>query len=597
MQKLRLLTRFGLALLVLALLSMGMAFPATRAKAVDADTFYGSWPYSAPPKGNLNIYSDDTIPSDGIGIWGDLLEPPLAYYLWADGTYRGMLAKSWGYSQDGKTYTVTLRDDLTWSDGTPITTKDAISTYLINEAESFAVFRYGVESVSAKDAHTIEYKLNLPPSAILERYILKTNLHAAATYGVIADKLQKILDDGLKAGKTRADIKKTDDYQNVITKDLAALRPDKMISSGPYTLDMKDISDAQLVMRRTDKTAFKNAKFDKIELYNGDTDVSTPLLLSGELYYDTDYFPPATEKSLTDKGLKILRGPTYSGPGIFFNFTDPLLKQLPIRQAIAYAVDRGRAGKVSYGQSGTPVKYMTGISDSLVNKYIDPAAVKALNTYDYDLKKAADVLTAAGFKKDGDTWADSTGKKLEFELTVPSDFTDWNPAASDVADQLTTFGIKTTLRAYPNDQQRTDVKAGKFQMAIRLWGYPNPFPFFAYRNMYVANAVGKGAKDPGMSYDTKQKIGGKDVDFDKLVADMSTGVDPKDTMTAVTAAAVAFNTDLPIVPLIERYYNSPLNDAHLSGLPADSDKLYQNAQGSDSFVVIWLIDGTIGPKK
>jgi len=34
------------------------------------------------------------------------------------------LAKNLEISEDGKTYTVTLRDDITWSDGTPITTKD-----------------------------------------------------------------------------------------------------------------------------------------------------------------------------------------------------------------------------------------------------------------------------------------------------------------------------------------------------------------------------------------------------------------------------------------------------------------------------------------
>ncbi len=596
MKKFRLLNRLGLALITLALLAAGLSVPAARVKAVDADTFYGSWPYAAPPKGNLNYYNGDSITGAGIGIWGDLIEPPLAYYQWAEGTYRGMLAKSWGYNKEGTKYTVTLKDGLTWSDGSKLTSKDLVSTLLINELVGDPVFVYGGESVAATDDYTVEYTLNKPPSAILERYILKTYTHAASIYGKIADKLQGVLDAGLKAGKKRADIKASDDYQN-INKELTDFRPASYLSSGPYTLDMKDVTDAQLVLRRTDKSSFKNAKFDKIVIYNGDTDVTTPLLLSGELYYATDYFPPASEKSLVEKGYTILRGPTYSGPGLFFNNTIYPLNKPEVRQAIAYAIDRSRATKVSYGQAGAPVKYMVGISDSLVDRFIDPAAIKTLNTYDYNPKKAEEILTKLGFKKNGDVWADDKGKNLEFELSVPSDFTDWNPAAQDVADQLTAFGIKITLRAYPNDQQRPDVKDGKFQIAVRLWGFPNPFPFFAFRNMMIRNAVNKTAKDPGMSYPTKQKIGGKDIDFEALVADMSKGATPKDTMEAVTAATVAFNTDLPVVPLIERFYNSPLGSQHISGLPPESDKLYQNAQGSDSFVVIWLIDGTIGPKK
>ena len=41
-----------------------------------------------------------------------------------DGGIDYYLAKNLDISDDGLTYTLTLRDDITWSDGTPITTKD-----------------------------------------------------------------------------------------------------------------------------------------------------------------------------------------------------------------------------------------------------------------------------------------------------------------------------------------------------------------------------------------------------------------------------------------------------------------------------------------
>jgi len=315
------------------------------------------------------------------------------------------------------------------------------------------------------------------------------------------------------------------------------------------------------------------------------------------MYYATDYFPPSTEKALTDKGYTILRAPTDSGPAIFFNNATYPLGRPEVHQAIAYAIDRDRNVKSSYGKAGFAVKYMTGISDALVPLWLSPDAIKALDTYEFNQQKAADILTKAGFKKDGDTWVDDKGAKMEFELSVPSDFTDWLPVAQDAAEQLTDFGIKTTVRGIPNDQHVEEVKAGKFQMAIRLWGFPRPFPFFAYRNMFIANAVSKLPTDKGMSYATKQTVDGKEVDFEKLITDMGAGSEMEPQKKAVTEMATAFNKLLPVVPLVERYYNSPLVTTNLGGLPPESDVVYQNNQGGDNPVVYWLLTGTIGPKK
>ena len=56
----------------------------------------------------------------------------------ADGTYSPWLAKSWQVSDDGKRYTFTLRDDVTFTDGTPFNA-DAVKTnfdYIIKNAST-----------------------------------------------------------------------------------------------------------------------------------------------------------------------------------------------------------------------------------------------------------------------------------------------------------------------------------------------------------------------------------------------------------------------------------------------------------------------------
>jgi len=54
-----------------------------------------------------------------------------------EGSIDYYLAKGLDISADGLTYTVTLRDDITWSDGTPITTKD------IEFSMQYSIARYG----------------------------------------------------------------------------------------------------------------------------------------------------------------------------------------------------------------------------------------------------------------------------------------------------------------------------------------------------------------------------------------------------------------------------------------------------------------------
>src|SRR5829696_8659959 len=65
-----------------------------------------------------------------------------------------------GLTEDGKTVTIKLRDDITWSDGEPLTSDDFVFTYdMIIAEENIALSRYPYEdyvaSVEAPDATTV----------------------------------------------------------------------------------------------------------------------------------------------------------------------------------------------------------------------------------------------------------------------------------------------------------------------------------------------------------------------------------------------------------------------------------------------------------
>ena len=80
-----------------------------------------------------------------------------------DSQYVGDLAEDWTIGEDGLTYTFTLRQGVKFSDGSDFTAEDVVFTYnevKANQANNENVDLTRLESVSAKDDHTVEFKLS-----------------------------------------------------------------------------------------------------------------------------------------------------------------------------------------------------------------------------------------------------------------------------------------------------------------------------------------------------------------------------------------------------------------------------------------------------
>jgi peptide/nickel transport system substrate-binding protein len=81
------------------------------------------------------------------------------------------VAQSWSVSDDAMTYTFNLREDVQFCDGKPMTAADvvySINRWIDPETKSPVAWRAGeVESVTAIDDFTVEYKLKAPFSELL----------------------------------------------------------------------------------------------------------------------------------------------------------------------------------------------------------------------------------------------------------------------------------------------------------------------------------------------------------------------------------------------------------------------------------------------
>jgi peptide/nickel transport system substrate-binding protein len=239
---------------------------------------------------------------------------------------------------------------------------------------------------------------------------------------------------------------------------------------------------------------------------------------------------------------------------------------------------------------------MAGFSDRLVPKWMTAEAIGKLNKYEYNPNGATALMTGAGYKKGSDgVWVSPEGERMEYEVTVPAEFADNSALAQAVAEQLTAFGIKTTVRLITFTQLTPDTQAGNFQMVIQGWGSGNPHPHFAFVADLVTWNTPAGA-GPGMAYPLIQKVDalGGEVDLNQMTTDSAVGLDLETQKELIGKLALAYNELLPNIPQYERLGNNPAPEGiRVKGWPPEGDPILENSPYADSFTVMLILDGTL----
>lgn len=540
--------------------------------------FHGGWPYVLAPQGHWNYYATNAIL--GGSIYTDLFISSLAVYNWATAKYDYWAAES--AKQNGDNYEVKLRAGLKWDDGKAFTAKDVVTTYWVGRLASYGIWNF-IDKVEAIDDLNVRFHYTKPTS-LGERLILRNGIKPDSVFGPLAKKAQ----DFYTGGGTNST-----DAGKALIKEMNDFRPTTPYSVGPYKIDPASVTAAQLTMVRNTGGLFADkVNFDKIVIYQGETAEITPLVLNGDVDYATHGFPLATDKAFQDKGYRIIRGPIFTGPALYFNWeTAPELQDKRLRQAIAMSFNREEAGKIFYGTSARAPKYMAGFPDSLVPNWINSGDVSKLNAYAFDVAKADALMKDAGYAKGTDGIYAKGGKALSFELYFPSDFQDWAAAATYASDALNKFGIKITPRGAIRSTQLPDMNNGKFQIGLNPWGIGNPHPQASLVRPF--REFNKDASGGGMKYPLTQTYSGGSINFDTVLDDAITGYDTAKQKDPITKIAIAFNELLPIIPIYERLNNNPVNDkVRVSGWKPEGDPIYTQG-GGDNFTIVMLMDGTL----
>jgi peptide/nickel transport system substrate-binding protein len=540
-------------------------------------TFAGGWPYATPPTGHFNMFVANAIE---LKFWREMHQLPLALYVNARGEYTPMLAESWEIDDDSTYMSVTLRDDAKWLTGEQVTSKDVWTTFMIYRLVGNPAWNY-ISYLDILDDTNIEFGIE-NPTPLFTRNVLRKPIVDYKTYGSFAEKTADLLDRGLAEDSS--------EWKNLIA-DFNAFRPEMVNASGPYYLDPAKISQASIEMPLNPNSFLADKmEFDTLTIYNGDVPDLTPLVLSGQMDYLTHVFPASSMQAFERAGYSFVQLPGVDGLAIYFNHAIEPLDDVRVRQAIAHVVDRERIGKLALPGVTVGVTYLTGLGDGVAEAWVD---IDKLDLYELDTDKAAKLLREAGLSNRNGQWYLPNGKPFTLSLQCPSGWADASTAASEAAQQLSSFGIKTDFMGIESTQRTPNIVEGKFEMAMSFFGTGQPHPMYAYEGPLLASNTSSGGV--GISFPLVQETSMGKVDFRELMNKSIEGWDTDAQKAAISKIAVAFNETLPIVPLYMKESKNLTSDG-LRTVWNGPEELYKNSAGDDNFVVYQLLHGMIEPK-
>ena len=327
----------------------------------------------------------------------------------SDGGFISAVASDYTISDDAKTYTFTLRDGITFHDGTPVTIEDvkySIDRYAEIQGESSA-FSSLVDSVEVQDDKTLVVNLKESYSEFLPMM----------TIAIIPQSNEDPAGNPIGTGPFK--------YVSYTPgQNLELEKYDGYWQEGVPSLDsveFKFIADVD--------TAF-------VELQAGTIDI-------------LKYLTSAQAETLGDD-YNIVQGSMNLVHAMYLNSAYEPLSKTEVRQALCYAVDRDAINNFIFGGKSHIIgSHMI----PAMSKYYEP---EAETVYSYDPEKAKELLADAGYA-DG----------FDLEITVPSSYSQHVDSAQIIADELSQVGINVTLNQVEWSTWLQDVyKGGNFQATV-----------------------------------------------------------------------------------------------------------------------------------
>ena len=359
------------------------------------------------------------------------------------------LATDYSVSEDGLTWTVTIRNDVKFTDGEPLTASDVAFTYnLCVQNSSVNDFTMLKEAVALDDT-TVEFHMNTPFS--IWPYTM-------AIVGIVPEHAYD------------------ENYgQNPI-------------GSGRYLMKQWD-KGQQVIFEANPDYYGEEIKIKKLTVLFMDEDAALAAAMAGQA--DVAHTAASYADQVID-GYQLLRVASVDNRGINLPTVSPqerdskpignaVTSDAAVRRAINIGIDREEMIDNVLNGYGTPAY---SVCDKM--PWYNPSAQVA-----YDPDAAKQLLEEAGWKQGSDGIREKDGVRAAFSVMYTPGDSVRQALAEDLANQLRELGIEVTTEG-----AGWDVAYDKAQAQPLVWGWGAHTPMELYNIYHTLPATGSAEYSP-----------------------------------------------------------------------------------------------------
>jgi peptide/nickel transport system substrate-binding protein len=420
------------------------------------------------------------------------------------------LAESLVIGDDDVTYTLTLREGVTWHDGEPLTADDVV--FSIGYFQTHVLGRFTTSSNKVAEAvaegpRTVVLTLAAPDAGFVQTALADLPMLPQHVWQDVDEPRQ--MGESMGSGPYMVAEYRTDQFYRLV--------------ANPNYWGPTPTFDTIIAPIIRDETATFQA------LIAGDIDAAVRPVPAG-----------IVESFSGRRDIELARGSNFGSTILIMNVDEGGLADAEVRRVIAGSIDYGRLIDtllLGFGTAGTP-----GFLHP-ATPFANPATAEYASV---STAEAASRLEAAGYTRGADgVYANEAGDRLDFVFLAPSNNPTRLRAAELIGQDLNAAGIRVTVRAIENEAlvQRAwpdfDVSRGRdYQLSMFGWSAP-----------VNAQANLRGLLHSNTAKGTLNLSGYADAEADRLTDEAAVATDPEVRRELLYAAQERLAEELPLVTL------------------------------------------------
>lgn len=528
-----------------------------------------------PPAFNGNPY-------DTAGVnWS--IQPLVFDYLaefsaFPETTFKEGLLES--YTQENGVLTMKLKENLKWSDGSPLTATDVMTNYYVNVGKS-AIWTYA-EKIEQIDELTVQITYPVDSPLLLNIAFAFPIMSPTSVYGKWADQYKVVAETQRVYKEGTNTYGYTQEGQAALTNinnDLLNFKPDptEILCSGPYVID--NVTTAEIMFTKNPEYR-EDILIEKVRgLRPGSSEAFATSVLEQQYTLENGGLSIDMSAQVDKKYQETMRKlfiPELAQIGFSFNSSKYPVSIPEVRKAICMATDRSSLISIAEPGSFLSDTRNSGLIPSLVDNYTNEGFIDTLTDYGYNLDEATKLLESIGWSKDSNgKWANEKGEVVTIEIATINSWPSLMLTSEAMAAMLKEFGLEVDFKPMESGTIWSYLGSEDAMIGSTFLGGAGTYahPWEAFNNILTSPRIGLPKLEAGEDRILVAPTSGKEYNVTQMLNKLFQATKQED-ITRLTEEFMTLLNDLSIfMPVIEKSAPLRIYDTTLSLADGKSEEI------------------------